>query len=128
MQYGPKETLRMKTIFTSYFAASQTMLNTFAITVRKPRWCPDHVQHFPALAPSQEMLDDLKSGKISQSIYAQHYQQKLEQGKLTAEEIVNLLPDRAILLCYERKGQFCHRHLAVSWLQNNVRGLIVKEL
>lgn len=38
---------------------------------------------------------------------------------------LNYLPD-IVLLCYERPGEFCHRHLVAEWLRND--GYEVEEL
>lgn len=36
--------------------------------------------------------------------------------KFTPEQILEMLPDKCILLCYEKTGDFCHRHLLAEWL------------
>ena len=34
--------------------------------------------------------------------------------------------DDCVLLCYEKSGDFCHRHLVANWLSDNL-GIEVKE-
>jgi hypothetical protein len=33
------------------------------------------------------------------------------------KEVLRDLGDDAVLLCYEKPGQFCHRHLVAQWLK-----------
>ena len=40
---------------------------------------------------------------------------------LDAEQVYRELGDNAILCCYERKGEFCHRRLVAAWFQKELK-------
>jgi hypothetical protein len=46
---------------------------------------------------------------------------------LDPKEVLRDLGEDAILLCYEKPGEFCHRHLVAKWLEDEL-GIEVKEL
>ena len=59
-------------------------------------------------------------GKISEKentkYYAtEYYKQVL--SKLDPQEIFNMIPEEAILLCYEENDMFCHRHFLAFWFE-----------
>lgn len=39
-----------------------------------------------------------------------------ERGK-SPQEVADALPEGAVLLCYEKPTDFCHRHIAAEWLR-----------
>ena len=45
---------------------------------------------------------------------------------LDAKAIVEILGPDAILCCYEKSGEFCHRHMAAAWLQDEL-GIEISE-
>ena len=47
-------------------------------------------------------------------------------AKLDPQRVLRDLND-AIVLCWEKPGKFCHRHLVAKWLEKET-GLIVKEI
>ena len=74
----------------------------------------------PMLAPKKEFwqvwYDNI--GKISEEdnikYYAtEYYKQVL--SKLDPQEVYDMIPDDAILLCYEENDKFCHRHFFAFW-------------
>lgn len=69
-------------------------------------------------------------GDITQDRYVELYNKEI-LGKLRVEEVVyeiERLSGRkdAALLCYEKPGDFCHRHLLADWLTRE-SGLVVEE-
>lgn len=38
---------------------------------------------------------------------------------LNPNDILKELGEDAVLLCYEKPGDFCHRHLVSQWLNEN---------
>jgi uncharacterized protein (DUF488 family) len=46
--------------------------------------------------------------------------------KLDAREILDEIGDDAVLLCWEKAGEFCHRKLVAEWLSREL-GIEVKE-
>ncbi len=69
-------------------------------------------------------------GDITQERYVELYNREI-LGRLRVEDVVReietLSEDRdAALLCYEKPGDFCHRHLLADWLTRE-SGLVVEE-
>lgn len=75
------------------------------------------------LAPSKELLWEMKNGKISVYDYTIRFNQQLAalDPKLIMNDIQN-----GLLLCYETKKDFCHRHLVADWL--NMNGILTEEV
>lgn len=114
-----------KLLYTSYFAKSASDPMAFAITVRKPHWA-GNMLHFQPLAPTGTMLSLYKQGRMNQVDYTNAYLRLLEERGKTPQEIADLLPSGAILLCYEKYPGFCHRHIAAEWLRKG--GITIREL
>ena len=77
---------------------------------------------FPELAPKKEFWEIWHDniGKIPEEenikYYAtEYYKQVL--SKLDPQEVYDVIPDEAILLCYEGNMDFCHRHLLAFWFE-----------
>lgn len=90
--------------------------------------CSTQYIHIPELAPTQDILNAYKNGEISWENYENSYLKLLEQRKV--ENIITTeLLDCSCFLCSEHKAQFCHRRLAVDYLnRKNGNSLIVKHL
>ena len=72
------------------------------------------------LAPKRDWFFDWKQGKFDNDKYIELYYETVLR-KLNPEEIYEKLGKDAILLCYEKPEQFCHRHLIAEWLNNNLK-------
>lgn len=122
---------------TSYFGL--TPANTpgaIAISLYPPK--RSKYLHYPVLAPSNEILRAYKSpsalaiyGQIGleRSYTFKYFDQLFE---LDPREVWNKLHElvggvEPILLCYEKPGQFCHRHLVAKWFKHAL-GEVVSEL
>lgn len=93
------------------------------------------------LAPSAELLNDIKSEMITNEEYAKRYYKELQEritklGFSSANEyfarMVSELEtvnsdgfDGVVFLCYEKPEEFCHRHLLAALMQN--LGFDIKE-
>lgn len=120
-----------KILYTSYFAkADLSNPLAYAITVKVPDWAGKNegrrLNHCPDLAPTFRMLRLYKNNYITEAQYKDMYLHELNSRGKTPQQVADALPDGAILLCYERRGQFCHRHIAAEWLREG--GIEVKEL
>lgn len=78
----------------------------------------------PELAPTYDMLS------ISDEAYVPKYAKILRD--LNPTEILNKISilskgKPAVLMCFEKEGDFCHRRLVAEWLQTNFK-IEVKEL
>jgi hypothetical protein len=67
------------------------------------------------LAPASELLTAWKAGKLTEDAYTVHYLAMLDL--IGAEAIAKSLPDCSLLLCYEKSGSFCHRHILADYLK-----------
>lgn len=102
-------------IYTSYYGASRYLsasrYHKVSISLHKPKGLK--IDHEPRLAPSQALLDAWHEG-LSIEQYVTRYRAEMSlHGDLRA--IFADIAKRAdkkdiVLLCYERPGQFCHRH------------------
>ena len=113
-------------IYTSYFANSRAFSKEGVMPISIARYSPRWYQgpQFTAVAPTSYML----SGACSHEEYLRRYDEIL--GKLNPQQVVssieNISRGRDVALCcYEKPGDFCHRHLLAEWLNKN--GYDVKE-
>lgn len=105
-------------IYTSYFAIQKNNPNTVAICRGIPAWFKG--PSYQALAPSWSILKEWKeSAQDTEAIahYTKRYQQEV-LAHLDPERIYQDLNHKT-LLCYEKREDFCHRHLVAQWLQAN---------
>lgn len=80
---------------------------------------------YPKLAPTWEMINGIKHGGWTEADYTDAYMHTV-LAYLDADEVVDDLFDGSILLCYEVSSDFCHRHIAAEWIQQET-GIIVRE-
>ncbi len=76
----------------------------------------------PMLAPKKEFWkvwhDNI--GKISEEENTKYYMREYYRqvlSKLDPQEVFDLIPDEAILLCYEENDKFCHRFPLSFWFE-----------
>lgn len=104
-------------IFTSNYARDGKHPNAVAISVVPPSWYEGRC--YPALAPTWEMVRDVKAGNITQFQYAQLFRDLLVRRKLDPHTVLQELGENAVLLCYEKPGDHCHRRLVADWIKNH---------
>lgn len=71
------------------------------------------------LAPSEELLKQFKNEQIDQNIFKWKYIQELQDrgiDKSSLRIFFDSFDKDIILCCYERRDQFCHRHIFAEWL------------
>ena len=107
-------------IYTSYFANWRKCGDARKVGIAVGSPIPDVERR---LFPRRESVLLLKSGSISKLDFCKEYMAQL--GKLDPGEIYRDL-DGTVLLCFEGKDEFCHRHLVAEWLRRN--GYDVREL
>lgn len=111
-------------IFTSNYARDGENPNAVAISVRPPAWYTGRC--FPSLAPTWQMVNDVRRGKITHDQYDVLYFDLLKKRKLDPHKIVEELGEDAVLLCYESPNQRCHRRLVAAWIKEHT-GIDVPE-
>lgn len=142
-------------IYTSYFGRLKYLLSEgyipVAICGKSPEWY-DGLE-YKKLAPSYNIWKGLKIDGCSEEDYTIRFKNEI-LAKLNPEEVVKDLivlvgnsiglqyagsigqinvyhdslksSDKIVLLCYEKNGEFCHRHLVSEWLKIN--GYTVEEV
>jgi len=105
---------------TSYFSSKLWRgKNAVAISQGMPKWYKG--REYKALAPSWElvMIKDTEE-------YTRRYRNEV-LNRLDPKKVYKDLGDDAILLCWEKPGEFCHRRLVAEWLEETL-GIEVPEL
>lgn len=106
---------------TSYFAKLKDIEFPIAICGKSPAFYKG--PEYKKLAPKYWFFMEYKNGKISKETYTEYYYKEV-LNKLNPIDVVNDLTkiyntDKFTLLCYEKVGDFCHRHIVADWLTKN---------
>lgn len=127
----------MSTFLTSYFSCRlidrrKMLLVQISNSVPKG-FVPD--SGFPEAIPDwRSIVAPYKDGNISEEEYTIRYVKLLEGRRPSIDRAVRRLETMSalqkktpVLLCYEKPGDFCHRHILAKWLRKNY-GVKVEEL
>lgn len=90
---------------------------------------------YKKLAPKWSFFNEYKNGtehKGDIDYYVQHFNDEVLKGMTCRQIMADLRKitgvkndfSKIILLCYEKPGDFCHRHLVADWLTENGVGCI----
>ena len=114
-------------IYTSYFGKLNKIPSNIlpiAICGKSPDWYTG--VEYKKLAPKLKFFLEWKENKDN-DFYIEHFNTEV-LSCITADEVVKRLKtlmesnpghDSVCLLCYEKPGDFCHRHLVADWLKSN---------
>ena len=105
-------------IQTSYYGKSGSLPNAVCISTRPPDWLRNRIAEYPDLAPRRDML------KMGTKQYCDEFQRILE--RLNPQKVAADMEGK-VMLCYEKQGEFCHRHIVARWLYDEL-GIIVPEV
>jgi hypothetical protein len=97
---------------TSYFAKYKGK-DAVSIALSTPSWYPQ-CRRYPVLMPTWEMLNKYKRDGDKEA-YTLAYMEIL--SKLDPKKVYEDLGEDAVLLCWEKSSDFCHRHIVASWLE-----------
>lgn len=109
-------------IYTSYYgnisALNKAGIMPISIARWTPRWCTG-ILTYKDVAPKPYMLND----ELTEEEYIVLYTTDV-LGKLNASDVIEKISrmtngNDCALLCYEKPGDFCHRHLLAEWLEQN---------
>lgn len=101
-------------------------MNLVRISTSAPSWFPLPLRPFPKLYPGWNLVEHYKKGEDSdEEARASYYDKVLRQ--LDPQAIWQELGEDAVLLCWEKPGDFCHRRLVAEWLEKRL-GVTIKEL
>lgn len=110
-------------IYTSYFANLKKIpkyITPIAICAKSPDWYTG--LQYKKLAPKWSFFSVWKETHDN-DYYIENFN-KLVLNEvnvhLVVEELLKLAQNKDIcLICYEKPGDFCHRHLVADWLTKN---------
>jgi hypothetical protein len=110
-------------IYTSYFSKWKKVPHPISIARISPKWYDGEINE--DFAPSRGLLFDWKDNKLTKKEYTERYLGELNSRGITLGNITTMIPDGCTLLCWEKPGDFCHRHI-LSWILNKL-GIEAKE-
>jgi len=118
-------------MLTGYFARlkdyQKINLTPISIAAKVPSWYKG--DEYKKLAPKWSFYSEWKNGshKGDNDYYIKHFKEEVldnldpEQVLKELEGFSGVSEDNIILLCYEKSGTFCHRHLVADWLNQNIK-------
>lgn len=80
--------------------------------------CGTEYVHLPELAPTKDILDPYKDGKITWSAYEEKFLDLMARRNIERVVPLNLL-DQGCLLCSEHEPHMCHRRLVAEYLNRS---------
>jgi hypothetical protein len=110
---------------TSYYFSSRIRdqnLNLVAVSNTYPRhltWLKN-IHQYRKLCPGWALVKDYKQHRISWQNYVEIYREDILE-KLDAQKVFNDLGYDAVILCWERPGQLCHRRLIAEWFFDHLK-------
>ena len=112
---------------TSYFSKIKYSQNLFDRLVCIASSAPPGFtgRFYKPLAPPWELIKAYKMNGDEQRYTGAYNHMVLKD--LDPQQVYNDLGEDAILLCWEGKNKFCHRHLVSKWFEKEL-GIIVTEL
>ena len=108
---------------TSYYSKSGNHPNAVSIAAKCPAFYKG--REYKKLAPKYWFFKKYKEDG-DEEFYTEQYNKEV-LGPLDPLEVYEELGEDAILLCWEGKNKFCHRHLVAKWLSNNLK-MIIEEV
>ncbi len=122
-------------IYTSYFAKLNKILDAGYFPISIARYTPKglNIAEIKTFAPSEDLLRKIKSGEIDETEYEKIYRKDMERFDFnrvwkTFEQISEINGKKdLVLLCFEKSGDFCHRHIFASIMGEKTKNKI-KEL
>lgn len=115
-------------IYTSYFAKEKQLIGLgvlpIAISLFPPKWF--NGQRIGYLAPKKYMLDDTLTEEQYEEMYIKDVLEKVDIKTLglTLRDISH--GKDVAFLCFEKSGDFCHRHILAKWLTSKT-GVDIQE-
>lgn len=112
-------------IYTGYYAKlkvyKEAGLTPIAVSGKRPDFYEG--LYYPDFAPRFEVFQQWKKGEITNEQYMQKYRfhlDTLDNNELKKDfQLYNVEGNDCVLLCYEKTGDFCHRHVLADWLEEN---------
>lgn len=83
--------------------------------------------HVPMLAPTQDILDELKKNKGDWTIYEYKFLDLMKKREIEKRLDPHVIDD-GCLLCSEDKPHYCHRRLVAEYLRDSWGGVEIVHL
>lgn len=109
------------TFKTSYFAKYKE-LDGIAVSITVPEYWKGEIVR--ELNPPFSLLNQYKKGLITDSEYVKIFNKKVLDN-LDILEIANKVNNK-VMLCWEKSGKLCHRHIIAAWLKKNLNVEVVE--
>jgi hypothetical protein len=107
----------MKKIYTSSYSLNGNSPNAIAISHVIPEYYGGAT--LSKVAPSSEILNKFRNDWFDNKPfdYKEAYLNLLQERGITAQGLIDEIPDGSVLLCYEPAGEFCHRRILAEWIE-----------
>lgn len=105
---------------TSYFAKAGTLPTAISIARSAPPFFRGAT--YRPLTPPRDLLAAFKAGRVTPEEYTARYTAEVldrRDAGTVASDLRDLAGPNAVLLCWEKPGTFCHRHLVAAWLREH---------
>lgn len=110
-------------VYTSYFANVKNLPNPEqAISIARyapPFW---HGKNLLCLAPTTDLLQDYREGKITWGEYSGRF--LLQLRRVDPYSVIDMVKG-SVLLCWEKDFTTCHRTLVLEWLADHFGDSII---
>lgn len=115
-------------IYTSYFGNLRKLSSAGIVPVSIARWDPKRFEgiSYKTVAPLPEMLRNDITNEQYTLMYQRRILSNLNPGKIVRDLHIMTGGKDCALLCYEKPGDFCHRHLLADWMLKET-GLVIQE-
>jgi len=90
--------------------------------------CSIEYKHSMELAPSKDLFDAIKGGKITWDQFEEDFGELLKQRNIEATLDRSLFKERAVLLCSEATSEQCHRRLVAEYFKEKWDGATIVHL
>jgi uncharacterized protein (DUF488 family) len=90
--------------------------------------CDAEYQHEPLLAPTQDMLDELKKRKGSWETYERQFLALMRERRIEQRIDRRLFEVPTVLLCSEATPEHCHRRLVAEYLRDQWGAITITHL
>lgn len=116
---------------TSYYASKllNSSMDLVSISNSMPKFFMDKfpkTRIYTPLFPNWGIIDAYKKKIITDNEFTTLYYRHI-LNKLNPDKVMRELGEKAVLVCWEKIGVFCHRHLVAEWLKSEI-GLVITEL
>lgn len=114
-------------LYTSYFSKIKYIEKPLAISAGRPNFYQGPV-YWPLAPETKRILWPYKNGEIGEERYVELYYEIVLSPLDPHATYQDILDNhgQAVLLCWEGRGKFCHRHIVADWFKQ--AGLEIEEL